>query len=260
MPNGRRASWFEREVRWTLQSREEIAIANAPYFRLLVSEFGEEQAKSWIGSYLDDVESEIKQVGEPGQQITRLVKMLQLEGGLRFWPFIARTKSHEHPKDPINAIFWNFGSPVIVADLLSESAGGWDSTRGVTMYALIDDTDHGGRCDWKPFDTQLRRGSFWDRSTHVRFYGGQRPCSHGKRAYSLAAVHKEEFKKLRGIHKPTSWDDARGELEKGLGSRGVVASTSRAELDTPGQLQGIPYDGEAIYVEIASPDWLRAVV
>lgn len=267
MPDELKMLWVEREVTWTLQSREEIAVGNAPLFEFLMFQLGVKQASAWISSYLNTIENEIKELGKPGERITQVAKMLQVEGGLRFWPYLARHKSTNYPKDPINAIFWGFGSPAIVADLLSNRVGGWPPTAGAAMWALIDDTDHGGTCDWKPMDAQMRKGSFWGLSTHIRLYGGTHPCSHGKRAYSVAGIHEEQFLSyspllsIRGPHAPTSWDGARDTLEQDLTSApGVAASINRVWLDNPGNLQGVAYDGEALYVEVACPAWLSGVI
>jgi hypothetical protein len=258
------AGWVKREVSWTLQSREEIATENAVFFRFLAEQVGGEIANAWIKIYLDEVEKEIETCGKPGEQIAQQVSMLQIEGGLTFWPYLNTSKTF-NPKDPINFIFWRYGATSIVSDLLVNRVGGWASTLGVTLYGFIDDSAHGGRMDWKKFDVQLRKGSFWTTSHHVRIYEGFCPCTHGKLVYSLAGVHEEQFLtwppswgSIRG-HTPISWDNARNLLETDVQSvPNTVASTVKVNLNTITPLQGIPHDSHASYIELMRPSWLTA--
>lgn len=263
--DGLTARWDETEVSWSLQTREEMEIENAVFFRFLVEQVGAEIANVWIKAYLDGVEEEIKSKGQPGQWVTQTVPMLQVEGGLSFWPYLNNNKTF-NSKDPINVIFWRHGAASIVSDLLVNRVGGWGSTLGFTFYGFIDDSAHGGRMDWKKFDVQLRKSSFWTTSNHVRIFEGFCPCTHGKLVYSLAGVHEEQFLSwppspgcIRG-HTPISWDNARNLLEAEVqGISSTVASTARINLNTTTPLQGIPHDSHAAYIQLARPSWLAAV-
>jgi hypothetical protein len=253
----------KRKVSWQLQSRGEIAIENAVFFRFLVEQVGSKIANDWIRAYLNRVDSEILAVGKPNEIITKEVEMLRVAGGLTFWPFLNDHKSTSNPKDPINVIFWRRGAISYIADLLRNRVGGWASTPGVALYALIDDTLHGGSITWKKFDEQLRKGPFSGTSFHVRLYGGMCSCNHGKEVYALGGVHEEQLLNRLGPipwHVPISWDNARNDLEADVQSiTGAAASVTQVFLVSPGTLQQVSYDGLASYIELALPPWMSAV-
>jgi hypothetical protein len=257
-PDGPATKWVKTEVSWSLQTRDEMEIENAVFFRFLAEQVGAETANPWIKSYLDGVEKEIKDLGQPGERVTQSVSMLQIEGGLSFWPYLNTSKTF-NPKDPINFIVWRYGAASIVSDLLVNRVGGWASTLGATLYGFIDDSAHGGRMDWKKFDVQLRKGSFWTTSHHVRIYEGLCPCTHGKLVYSLAGVHEEALLSWPP-HTPISWNGARSVLQADvLAVPATVASTARVNLNTAGTLQHVPHDGHAAYIELMRPSWLSTV-
>lgn len=257
--------WEKKEIKWNLQTREEIATDNAVFFRFVIEQVGREIAETWIRAYLDGADEEIKKKGDPGQEVTEIVSMFKVERGLTFWPYLNGNKTF-NAKDPVNAIFWRHGAASVVADLLENRVGGWTSTHGATFYAYIDDSAHGGTMDWKKFDVQLRKGSFWTKSHHVRIYEGFRPCIHGKSVYSLAGVHEEQFLTwplssgcIRG-HTPLSWDNARDALETDIQS--VPASVNpavRVNLNSSGTLQNVQHDGHATYIEFKPPHWLASI-
>ena len=64
-PTGIPAEFYEREVTWRLQTRDEIALDNAVFFRYIIQQVGSEIATPWITEYLDGLSKEIEELGGP---------------------------------------------------------------------------------------------------------------------------------------------------------------------------------------------------
>lgn len=257
---------YEQLVTWRLQSRDEIAIENAAFFKYLIEQVGSEIATPWIKEYLDGVTKEIEEVGGQGGEATERVPMLRVEGGLSFWPYLNNHKSFQNPKDPINLVFWKNGAASVVSDVLANRTGGWANTQGSMLYAFIDDSQHGGTMDWKRLDIQLRKGSFWTHSSHLRLYQAPWSCTHGRSVYSLAGAHQEQFLTwpptpgcIRG-HRPLSWDNARDIVAQDMASvAGLVGLVSSINLNTAGQMQGVAHDGHVTFMEVEQPTWIVTI-
>lgn len=247
-------------VEWKIQSLTEVVNDNVPYFRYLVEHLGTDDGNKLISTYIEEVRKELEALRKeyPSGVVRRDVEMGEFRGGLRLWPFLSRTHNVTNPTDPVNLIFWRYGSSAIVEGILEKNVGGgWARTSiGSTLYALIDDTDHGGNASWKKMDSQLRKGSWLGISTHIRIYDGSRLCTHGKNAYSIAGAHEEAF---TGIppHTPTAWDAARDTVSNDLASiPSLLNSRSSVLLMAAGSRQGINYNGYASALEITVPAWL----
>lgn len=246
---------IKKHFSWPRQALESLMEDYAPYHTWLLSLVGEQYAEKLRDDYCKLVQARLEKLP---QVLEAYVELVKLEGGLSIFPYLCNTHDTRDLADPINLLFWNYGGHVNIQSALSNCIGGWVPTHGVALYALIDDSDHNGSIGWKKFDCQLREGSFFSTSTHIRIYEGFRQCTHGKRVYSIAAVHRENF--WPRPHTVIDWDASQNDVETGFrGLASLSGAVQQVDLQNAGTFQNVTNDGIASYIEVKRPPWFAIV-
>lgn len=155
-------------------------------------------------------------------------------------------------KDPINALFWEYGSADDVESLFDDDAGWNPDACGGRQWVLIDDTAHGGSSTMHIDDHQVDKpGCLNSDRFHARIWDGGTDTHGAFDEWSIMGVHNEDY--FHSIKTPDGWEDAEDEAHDDIESSDRILSLSTIDLGNDVELQGADNDGIALYVKLDAP-------